>query len=310
MRSLVDSAAAGDASVAIITAGWQEREGEDEGLRRALDLEPPVVLSNLRLFERREAVFDEDNEVFLALRDRRRRLHELQRLHRLRLDPLLSALRRLQEETPRAHDPGGELLAGELDSALDVVRSLDQHHLGAVEAVRASVDGPWLAPESSVLEHHRAEVAEILAGTETVVITGGHVETLLECLRLFDLGAALEARNLVVWSAGAMALSPLVLLFHDHPPWGAGNAEVLDRGLGILDGLLPLPHARWRLRLQDTRRVGVLARRVAPLLPMVLEEESHLELRSDGWWGSNTACLEADGSLRSIGAAAESLVAS
>ena len=290
-----------EGGIALITAGWQEREAEDEALRRGLGLSEDVAVTNLELFRRSEALFDEDHELFLALRQRRLRLKELQRLHRLRLDPLLAALRLLQAESPRVNDPEGELLDGERAAALEVVRDLDRHHLEAVAEVRAQVDEEWFSPSRPVVERLVGEVRELLAGTSTVVVAGGHVEALLVRLRLFDLEPMLRQRNLVAWSAGAMALAQTVLLFHDHPPWGAGNAEVLDQGLNLLPGLLPLPHARWRLRLDDQDRVSALAMRMAPLLPVVLEEDSQLELRNGTWVGSRVSLLEADGTVDPVG---------
>jgi len=51
------------------------------------------------------------------------------------------------------------------------------------------------------------------------------------------------------------------VLFHDHAPQGSHEAEVYDRGLGRVPGVIALPHARRRLRLDDRGRCAVLARR-------------------------------------------------
>jgi hypothetical protein len=61
-----------------------------------------------------------------------------------------------------------------------------------------------------------------------------------------------------------MVVAERVVLFHDSPPQGAGNAEVLDAGLGRCKGLVPLPHASRRLRLNDPVRVSIMARRFRP----------------------------------------------
>ena len=58
----------------------------------------------------------------------------------------------------------------------------------------------------------------------------------------------------VAWSAGAMALTSKVVLFHDYAPRGSHEAEVFDRGLGRVPGVIALPHARRRLRLEDRAR--------------------------------------------------------
>ncbi len=63
-------------------------------------------------------------------------------------------------------------------------------------------------------------------------------------------------------SAGAMALSEKVVLFHDFPPQGAGNAEVFDAGLSAFRGLIVFPDADKRLALGDKQRVSMLASRL------------------------------------------------
>ena len=44
-------------------------------------------------------------------------------------------------------------------------------------------------------------------------------------------------------SAGAMALSERIVLFHHHAPQGRRDAELLDAGLGIVRRRILLPHA-------------------------------------------------------------------
>ena len=88
-------AALGDLSpngpLAAVTAGWQERESEDDELRAHVGRD--VV--NLRLWERCERMFGADPELFSAARARQDELQALQRLYRLRLSRALDAARRL-----------------------------------------------------------------------------------------------------------------------------------------------------------------------------------------------------------------------
>ena len=93
-------------------------------------------------------------------------------------------------------------------------------------------------------------LAKLVATTDAIVIAGGHVAVLANRLRLFDIAALAGARPIVAWSAGAMALAERVVLYHDHPPQGAAPAELLDRGLGLVAGVLPLPDAARRLALE------------------------------------------------------------
>ena len=70
----------------------------------------------------------------------------------------------------------------------------------------------------------------------------GHV------LRLFAVG---RPPAVVAWSAGAMALTERVMLFHDRAAHGPSHAEFADVGLGWVPGAVLLPHARRRLRVDD-----------------------------------------------------------
>jgi hypothetical protein len=65
----------------------------------------------------------------------------------------------------------------------------------------------------------------------------------------------------IAWSAGAMVLTDEVVLFHDYAPHGVTAAEVFDRGLGRLPGIIALPHAKRRLRLEAHDRMQMMVRR-------------------------------------------------
>lgn len=278
LRSVVDGLGV-DGRIAAVTAGWQEREEDDAEL--SAHLGGRVV--NLLLHRRGEEAMAADSTLFARLRRRQERLKRLQALYRVRLDPQLAAVRRLLERE------GGDVLAGERDHAIELVRALDEHHLDRVREIHVEDDAPWPAPEEGhgrypVLERHRAEIAEILAGCAALAIAGGHVAVLLNRLRLFRVLEQAPELPVFAWSAGAMALAERIVLFHDSPPQGAGNAEVLDVGLGLLgpglagEALLPLPHASLRLRLGDPDRVAVFARRFAPLAPVTLDPGARIVL--------------------------------
>ena len=65
------------------------------------------------------------------------------------------------------------------------------------------------------------------------------------------------ASRVVAWSAGAMVLTERVVLFHDDPPHGAGIAEVLDVGLGLVPRRGRAARTRAAgSRLDDARRVS------------------------------------------------------
>ena len=97
------------------------------------------------------------------------------------------------------------------------------------------------------------------------MVAGGHVGVLLHLLHVFGLAAAIRP-PLITWSAGAMALSERVVLYHDHGPPGRQHPEVYAEGLGAYSGraAVPAPEAPAARRATRTRS-RLLARRFAPL---------------------------------------------
>jgi hypothetical protein len=76
-----------------------------------------------------------------------------------------------------------------------------------------------------------------------------------------------------------MAVAERVVLFHDHPPQGAGNAELFEAGLGLVPATVFLPHAADRLATNDLERVALLARRFAPAALYTLDDGDLLHWR-------------------------------
>ena len=144
-------------------------------------------------------------------------------------------------------------------------------------------DAAWRPDERESIARHRDESAKQLDESSTLVVAGGHAAVLLYRLKLFNLAPLLESKPVVAWSAGAMALSEFIVLFHDSPPQGRGNPEILDSGLGLAPGLVPFPDARHRLRLENMRRVALLARRFAPSPCAALDEGAELHHKDDHW---------------------------
>jgi hypothetical protein len=253
--------------IALVTAGWQEREPEDGELKDALGI--PAV--NLNLYARWEDVQARDPGYFDAHRAQQDRLRRVQEIYRERLQGYMTVARRMMTvEGPE------DVTEPALASALEIVRQLDEHHLAQVGAEHARFEASARPGERAVIAEHRRDVARVLAECDSVAIAGGHVAILLNRLHVFDLPALLRERAVIAWSAGAMAMTDRIVLFHDDPPQGAGHAEVLDRGLGVVPGLVALPHARRRLRLDKRRRVSLMARRFAPDVCVPLDEHGRV----------------------------------
>lgn len=282
--------------VAAVTAGWEEREGEDQEMREHLG----GRTVNLRIWERAEDVMGRDPELARALRERHDRLREQHDLYRLRLGHAIEAARELLRREPTAGRE--EMLHAEREAAIEAVRDLDEFHLRRVSLIHREFEAEWRPTERDAVARHRHELSQIVDSCECVCVAGGHVVVLLHRLRLFDVLPIFGPRPIVAWSAGAMALGERVVLFHDSPPQGQGAAELHEEGLGAYPGLLPFPHARKRLHLHDRRRIALLARRFAPDLCVALDPMTRMDWDGHQWRGEHgTLRLHDEGVLVQAG---------
>ena len=253
--------------VALVTAGWQERESDDQALIAELGV--PAV--NLTLHARSEDVFAGDPELATAYKDRQAQLRLLQDFYRVRLEHAEEAARVI---SLRQVEP--EILADEQKVSLELVRRIDDEHLERCRAVHAAFDARWRPGERDAVARHRRELSGMLRQAAALVVAGGHVAVLLNRMKLFDLVELAGRRPLIAWSAGAMVLSERVVLFHDHPPHGRGIAEVLDAGFARVPGVVVLPDPRRRLALDDRERVAHFARRFAPAACVAMDRAAEL----------------------------------
>ncbi len=266
LRPMLDALDVGG-PIGVVSAGWQEREGELDELGE--HIRRPVV--DLALYARAEEVFARDRALFDDHRERQDRLKLLQRYHRIRLAHARAAARELF-----AADEPDRLMQTERRLAINALRHLDRQHLGQIRCIHADYRRRWPLEHHPELRRHRSAMAESLSRCAAVLIAGGHVAVLISRLRLFDFQTLAADRPVVAWSGGAMALAERIVLFHDHPPHGAGDAEVFDLGLGLVPRMVLLPHAQARLSLDDPERVSLFARRFAPAVCAGLENGSGL----------------------------------
>lgn len=251
-----------DGPLAVISAGWQEAEGDlDE-----LEEEVGRPLEDLRLYARAEDLTARDPSLADAIRERQDRLVDLQRLYRLRLKQLAIAARRMIEA-----DGDGELLAAEQRHAVAQLRALDRHHLHRSESIWSGFLGTYGAASHPSIAGHANELRGILQRSAGVIITGGNVAVLINRMRLLGIAAMLDSIPIVAWSAGAMALTDRIVLFHERSPEGRRDAEVFGAGCGIVPGYVLLPDAHRRLRIRDRLRMGLMSRRFAPDVCVTLD---------------------------------------
>lgn len=279
--------------IALITAGWREREAEDEDLVSHLDCETV----NLCLYQRAADVFARDRELAERHRAKQTTLRHKQDFYRIRLEHELAANHVIRHR----HAPA-EVLAAEDRASIEAIRLLDAYHLNQCRQVHARfAEEVGLFQRPAVAEHREA-IAEALAGCVAIAIAGGHVASMLNRMRLFGLRELLGDQAIFAWSGGGMAICERVVLFHDSPPQGPGASELLGEGLGLVEGVVMLPSPETRLRLDDRERVSLLARRFDPARCLAFPMGAHVVVRG-GVLDRPTEVLhlEADGGYARLG---------
>jgi hypothetical protein len=295
-RPTLDTVAAGlvpGGTIATITAGWQEREPDDGELSTVLGGRDV----NLLLYRRWLDVQERDPGFAAAERRLAEVLAELHETYLLRLDYTLQAVYALQR---RGASDG--LRAAVLADAVEAVRQLDAAHLCRTGDIRDEFYQAMQPHDRPVVAGHRAEVAAVLAAASGVAIAGGHVGVLTDLLHLFNIAAAVRS-PVIAWSAGAMALTERIVLFHDRSAHGPGHPEVYGRGLSAVRNVVALPHARARLLLDDSPRMAIFARRFAPGRCVLLESGTRIDTDDGGSLPRSTRMLAEDGRVTTLEAA-------
>ena len=292
LRDVFPSFGVPEGPIAAVTAGWQEREGEDVELNkhlagRAFDLE---------LYRRADGAFHADPELARAHREMQRRLRALTRIYDQRLSFLRESILWLLEESGDSR-----LLDPEREHAFGQIRELDAWHLKRIVEIRGEFEESFRPSERESVARERDTIARALSEAVALVIAGGHVAVLLNRLRLFGVQDLVAGKPVIAWSAGAMALTDRVVLFHDHPPQGAGNAGVMERGLGLCPGLVALPDGKKRLDLGNRFRVSAMARRFQPDSCVVLEQGDCIAFDGERWRArTGVLRLGAEGELERV----------
>ncbi len=253
--------------IAVISAGWQEAEGDIDDVRALTGRE----LVDLGFYARVESVLQGDDAMQAAYRARQQRLIDLQRLYRLRLRQLSFAARNILRAEGDA-----ELVAPEQRHAIAQLRALDRHHLHRVRAIHAEFTARYSRVTHDELARHAAEIDAIADDCSAVLITGGNVVVLLNRLLLLGAGELLARHHIVAWSAGAMVLADHIVLFHDRMPLGRRDPELLGAGLGQIPGFVVLPDAKRRIREKEATRTGLLSRRFSPETCVTLDSGAML----------------------------------
>jgi hypothetical protein len=258
--------------VALVRAGYQERESEDGELAAAIG----VPVKNLTLHARGNEVFKNAPEYTAAYHTRQQRLRHMQAFYRTRLDGTEDAAKKI---SVRYVEP--ELLAQEEKVSVDVFRHMDNDHVERCQAVRTAFDKAWPADKVASLAKHRRELRVMMDETSALVIAGGHVASLHNRLQMFDILATNGDKPIVAWSAGAMVLTDRIVLFHDYPPYGSDIAQVLEPGASLVKGYVVLPDPRRRINLEAKTGIQQFARRMAPATCVAMDHGARLIFDGD-----------------------------
>ncbi len=256
-----------DGRIAVITAGWQERESEDDELCEHLGTETV----NLRLHRRAEMIFAQDPDLRALHRQRQQKLRHKQDFYRIRLEHELAA-----NHVIRQRQAPEDVLHEEEGASVNAIRALDTYHLEQLDAVHGHYEQEANLADRESVKPHREEIRETLQGCAAIAIAGGHVASLLNRLYMFDIRSCLNGHVIFAWSGGAMTLTDRIVLFHDSPPQGPGASELLGRGLSLVNDVVVFPQPETRLRLDDCERVSVLARRFAPARCLAFPKGAHV----------------------------------
>lgn len=277
--------------VALVTAGWQEREGEDEALVQAIGM----PCTNLRLHARSEHIFVEDRPLSTAYKARQERLRHMQVFYRTRLEAADDAARHI---AVRHVDPG--LIEEEWAVSVDVFRQLDGDHLRRCQRVFADFEAEWQLYSRPSITRVRNVLRDLVAPARALVIAGGHVGSLLNRLRLFGVLELASHLPIIAWSAGAMVLTDRIVCFHDYPPYGKDIAQVLDAGFGLAPDVVVLPSPagpRRRLNLDEHAGIGRFARRMAPARCLALGPGDRLDFVGGHLFAARAGLMHESGAV-------------
>jgi hypothetical protein len=262
-----------EGKIAAITAGWQEREEEDDDLREHLG----GRTVNLRLHARAEEVFRDDEELKEAHRDMQTILRHRQDFYRIRLEHALDAQHVIDN---RKAPP--DILEDEARASIQAIRDIDRMHLERCVRDREEFDARMRPLQRPSIKKHIEEIEKIIKDCDALAIAGGHVASLLNRLRLFDIRRLAKGKVVFAWCAGAMAISERIIIFHHAPPQGPAAVEVLDEGLGLAGDVVVLPQPEMRLNLDDRERIQTMARRFAPATCLAMPARSRVTWKKRG----------------------------
>ena len=220
MRALGD-----EGPIATVTAGWQEREGDDGELNAILDGRG----RNLGLYRRWSDVLERRSGVRHRRARAARRADELQALYEVRLDHALRAIEAVQRST------GRRAVKSHADRRRDRrLTPAGRRGTCAGRRARERFDAGWAPASGRGIRRHRDEVAPSSASVPPIASSPAGTSACCcnacGCSRCRGRAALPPVDRLVGRSDGAR---DRVVLFHDFGPTGPTGPEVFAEGLGV-----------------------------------------------------------------------------
>lgn len=256
-----------DGPVALVSAGWEEDETDDQWVGKATGR----TVVNALLYGLADRLFAADPEVLQLLRTRQDEMRRLREVNKIQLDHLLAIARELLKR-----EFAGEAVGGPANLTLEQVRAVDREYLVLVDEVITRYDRMIDPKARPSVCHYRDEVLQRVHQCQALLIAGGHAGVLLNRLSLSRLLKHL-AVPVIAWSGGAMAMGDRLVFYHQFIPHATGDAELSRHGMKWFHSLLPFPRADERIKLDSQVEVALLARRFQPDVCLALDHDSSLE---------------------------------
>lgn len=281
--------------VAAITVGWREtepvlKEVEQELRQCGREAAP------LHIGERVGRVFERDVPLAEAHRALQEGLLAEERLYGARLRRAVETAHEVVRLSvaERYRDPYAE-------QAWQAILAADRFHVERHAELWQEFRETVGLSERPAIREQREELERLLAGAAAVVLTGGHVAVIRNRLLLLGLKDALAPLPVLAWSAGAMVLTPRVVLFHDRLPGGSAHPEILGHGLSLLPGIALFPDARARLDLADRQSPAELSGRVDPDRAVLLDPGDMVQWDGRSWSSPDgIRLLSRDGDVETV----------
>ena len=281
--------------VAAITVGWRETEPVLKEVERELE-DFGREAAPLHIGERVGRVFARDGALAEAHRALQEGLLAEERLYGARLRRAVETAHEVAQLAfaERYRAPYAE-------QAWRAILAADRFHVERHAALWQEFREAVRLDERPAIREEKEEVEQLLSRSVGVVLTGGHVAVIRNRLLLLGVADALAGLPVLAWSAGAMVLTPRVVLFHDRLPGGSARPEILGDGLQLLPGVALFPDARIRLDLADRQSLSELSGRVAPDRAVLLDPGDAIHWDGRRWTSTaGIRVLSSEGEVHTV----------